>query len=145
MRDVIAVDPGKTTGLVRYRDGAVQALELPCWKAVRRVEVWLIEANANIVCEAYVVGPHTLRKSRQYWSLESIGALRYLALRYDVPFTLQAPADAKSFVTDDRLRNLNWYRPTPDGHANDANRHLALYLIRNNWMSIQSLRGKGES
>ena len=37
---------------------------------------------------------------------------------------------AKSFATDAKLKALDWYERTKDGHANDAARHLVVYLVK---------------
>ena len=63
-----------------------------------------------------------------------IGGLRYLAVVGDeyvgpLRFVRQTPAQAKSFGTDDKLRRLGWYTPTPGGHANDAARHLLAFAV----------------
>ena len=84
------------------------------------------------MCESYVITASTLRKTRgENWSLESIGALRWMANKHRVEFVLQTPADAKRFADDRKLKAAGWYFPTPGGHANDAARHLMLYLARN--------------
>jgi len=59
---------------------------------------------------------------------DRIGAMRLIADHGGVQFVRQTPAQAKSFATDDKLRKLGWFSPTPGGHANDATRHLLVYL-----------------
>jgi len=83
----------------------------------------------HVVCESYIVTANTLKKSRQNWSLEGIGVFRYLARTSDAEFTLQSPADAKTFATDEKLKAMGWHVPGRD-HANDASRHLLLYCLK---------------
>jgi len=60
--------------------------------------------------------------------MEIIGALRYLAGKYRCLLApLQAPGDAKRFVTNDRLRQVKLY--DKNEHARDALRHLLLFLV----------------
>lgn len=45
------------------------------------------------------------------------------------PLHVQAPVDALNVFTNERLKNLNMYRPGPD-HVNDAKRHALLWIRR---------------
>lgn len=130
---VLAVDPGKTSGWAYWYDGAIIATgEDEFIDLLTRTDMW-IEAIARgqgvIVCERYIINKGTLEKSRQYWSLEIIGALRYLCLKHDVEFVLQSPSDAKAFSDNEKLRRMDWYVRGKQ-HANDALRHLLLYLVK---------------
>ena len=142
MRDlIIAVDPGKTTGIAVYDAtnksliGTEQIGDL--YDTITYIEDWMY---TTIVCESYTITPATMKKSRQNYSLEMIGVLRYLTQKHDAKFLLQTPAAAKSFSTDDKLKRLDWYVPGQD-HANDALRHLLLYLATTNQINLQSLIG----
>jgi len=100
------------------------------------------ELQTRLIVEDFIITAETLKKSRQTWSLEAIGALRYLVELfgdYPIPvddgrgliiprisMTLQSPSSAKAFATNDKLRNVGWYVPGK-GHANDAARHLLVY------------------
>lgn len=93
--------------------------------------VWVGQNPAGVViCESFRITQETIRKSRQTASLEIIGVLRWLASSHGHKFVLQTPADAKRFMTDAKLRSLDWYSPTTGGHTNDALRHLGLYLAK---------------
>lgn len=142
---IIAVDPGKRTGLASLRledagrPGFFESWELDCWEAVDWIDRRLHKVT-ELVCEDYIITMQTLKKTRgENWSLESIGALRYLTRRADVPFTLQQPGDAKRFATDTKLDRMGWHRPTAGGHADDAARHLLLYMVRTNRLDVVSL------
>ena len=82
-----------------------------------------------IVCEDFRITMQTAKKSAQPDALKIIGALDYLAFRDGAKFVLQTPADAKRFATDDRLRKAGLWTPGRR-HANDAARHLFLYLCK---------------
>jgi hypothetical protein len=127
---IVAVDPGKITGLATWANNELVSWQEPTWYAVDRIWNTLEHLEVSvIVCESYTITASTLRKTRgENWSLESIGAIRWMSNRHGVEFVLQAPADAMRFMTDDKLRMLGWYRASIGGHANDAARHLGLYI-----------------
>jgi hypothetical protein len=145
---IIAVDPGKVSGIAVWSSGTFNSFQEQTWYAVDRiwntlenatkmrtnardVLIPLTEPITAIVCESYVITASTLRKTRgENWSLESIGALRWMSNRHGVEFVLQTPADAKRFADDRKLKTAGWHNPTPGGHANDAARHLLTYLAR---------------
>lgn len=146
---IVAVDPGKVTGIATYGE-VFTSWQEPTWHAVDRIFGMLEYAAGGghalpieaIVCESYVITAATLRKTRgENWSLESIGALRWMSNRHGVEFVLQTPADGKRFGTDDKLRKIGWYNPTPGGHANDAARHLLTYIARDNPARFKELLG----
>jgi hypothetical protein len=83
-----------------------------------------------VVCEDYIITQRTIKLSRQNMSLESIGVLRWLCSAWMIRFVLQTPSEGKGFGTDEKLKRLGWYRPTPGGHANDATRHLLTFLAK---------------
>ena len=84
----------------------------------------------HVACESFRITAHTAKLSPAPWSLEIIGALRWLCHRNGIGFTLQTPGDAKRFATDTKLDKLGWARPPGAGHARDAQRHLLLFLVR---------------
>ena len=93
-----------------------------------------------VVCESFIITNATLTKSRgENWSLESIGALRFLCTQHEVPFVLQTPARAKSFSTDEKLKRIGWHT-AGKGHATDASRHLLLYAVSNGLLELGRLR-----
>lgn len=146
MSYVLAVDPGKTTGFALW--SALKPSEAVISQAENDVFLpyadRLMTAHGPellIVCEAYIISPETLKKSRQTDPLEVIGVLRYLAFRHGSTFApLQKAADAKTVVPNDRLRTLGWYERGAD-HGRDAARHLALWLLKNRILSPEIFLG----
>lgn len=141
-RLVIAVDPGKVTGIATWLNGEMTSWQEQTWYAVDKIWTKLERADTPIeavVCESYKITASTLHKTRQYYSLESIGALRWMATRHSVEFILQDPADAMRFMTDDKLRMMGWYHYTVGGHANDAARHLGLYIAKTDPKTFKKL------
>jgi hypothetical protein len=137
---IIAVDPGKITGLCTYDAGEFRSWQTECWDAIEQVHELLKDHSPPtpyaprqeieaVVCEDYLITPGTLRKTRgENWSMHSIGALMYLCRIFEVPFVLQTPADAKRFATDSKLKAAGFYHPSTGGHANDSARHLVTFL-----------------
>ncbi len=126
---ILAIDPGKKTGwAVLTLNGTYTGGEGLLHDILAAVETLLIEGRRPIiVCEDFIFTTATAKKSRQTWSTEGIGVLRYLAARYQVSFIIQSPNSAKNFASDDKLKAMGWYHPTEGGHRNDAARHLLLY------------------
>src|SRR5208283_2627726 len=120
---ILAVDPGKMTGLaetfVTYTrsldltSGALQLKrwELPYLEALDAAADIILEDGVDtVVCENYIVGMGTVRKAQgENWSLRSIGALEWMCHNANTKFVLQKPADAKAFSTDEKLHEIGWW------------------------------------
>jgi hypothetical protein len=130
--NVLAVDPGLTTGYVLWKNGKRIEGENKC-EDFLKIAVKLIESKKidYVVCERFIISAQTAKFSQAPWSLEQIGVLRYFCERYSIPFTLQNVSDAKRFATEERLKQIKWKRPKGGGHARDAQRHLLLFLVKN--------------
>lgn len=149
---VLAVDPGGTTGWAYWADGSVAAGQdefeaftdvVDGWCACNSRESTRRTAPDVIVAERFTINQQTIRHSQQTTALEVIGFLRYVAHREGVPFVLQTPADAKRFAQvgsskDARLDKLGWTKKPKVqwDHANDALRHLCLYLVKNKIIEV---------
>jgi hypothetical protein len=139
---LVALDPGETTGVAWWEEGWWKpVVAQPPWlTAVRQVHDALARGVlTTVVMEAYVITASTLRKSRVTAPLDVIGAVRYLCELYQVPLEMQTAAEAKSFVSNDRLRAAGWYEKGLD-HGRDATRHLLLYLVRERLVPIRAVR-----
>ena len=143
MANVLAVDPGKITGYVVWCEGERIEQELEASRFLKRA-VALIESGSiqHVVCERFIVSAQTGKFSQAPWSLEQIGVLRFLCSQNDIPFTLQNAADAKRFATEERLNHMKWKRPKGAGHARDAQRHLLLFLVKNDMIDDRLLLNK---
>jgi len=97
--------------------------------------------NVDVVLEKFTITAQTAKNSQQQWSIEIIGMCRLLALAHGAgAITLQTPADAKSFVSNTRLRDLELWHVGGAGHANDSLRHVVLRLSRTGWKDSRLLR-----
>lgn len=138
-RHLLAVDPGLTTGLAvwdipQYEDElkGPRATELDVEQLYRLLTQLLLEGayTYTVVCEAYTISERTMKNTRQNWSLEIIGVLKYMCwLRGHIFAPLQSASAAKSFATNERLKGCGWYIPGR-GHSNDALRHLLLFSVK---------------
>lgn len=147
---VLAVDPGGTTGWVIWCDGARIAGQDEFGGFVNLVDNLLMAGDNRdadrldaIVAEKFTINAQTVRNSQQTTALEVIGYLRAMAHLEGIPFSLQTPADAKRFTqlgtnSHGRLDALGWtLRPlAKHDHANDAQRHLLLYLVKNKLIEV---------
>ena len=142
---MLAVDPGLSTGFASAEvDGAMSVFSFEAWtvkghmESVDQVRLAIVEGVDEVVCESFRISGATATKTQagSLVAIEIIGAARWICYKRDVPFTLQTPADAKSFVTDEKLRALGWYVPGID-HSRDAARHLLLYLVRTGEVNVR--------
>jgi len=137
---VLAVDPGKKTGLSFWRvnkDGeppVVTELAVPEFGDYVEHQAATYGELLSIVCESFTITVQTAKHTQAPWSLEGIGVCRHIAHKYGCSFDLQAPSSAKTFSSDKRLRDLGWWSPG-HGHGNDASRHLLLFAAQRGWWS----------
>ncbi len=144
LRCVLAVDPGLMTGACRWWAGAgvEPGFELPHMEFLDWAWKFLSAHGPGtmVVCENFLINAGTAKKTPAPWSLEQIGALRWMAHHHGAGFELQTPADAKTFVTNQRLKDAGCWLVSRE-HARDAARHLLLYLARTGWYDGSSLKG----
>lgn len=137
---IMAFDPGKMTGWAALRLGSFYSGQ----DELQSILAWVDEILSDglrptIVCEDFIYTAATAKKTRQTYSTEGIGVLRYLTTKHSLEFVIQTPQAAKSFSTDDKLKRLGWYQATKGGHANDAARHLLLYCVGRGLVTPQEL------
>lgn len=149
---VLAVDPGKATGLALFsREEAaepvlewskeVQAEEFA--EVVRGV-LWAPEKklHLDVVCERFIINAQTVRNSQAPYSLEQIGILKQCLLDSGRPMDdifFQSPADAKAMFDNPKLKKLGYWHVGGEGHALDAIRHGLLKLVKTGWKPIKLL------
>jgi hypothetical protein len=136
-RLLLAIDPGKATGfaVMDISDLSnpiiISTDELAQYETCRRAEELLSgDIHIEVVMEAFIITPQTGKLNDVNFSLEIIGAVRYFAQKHGAPFSLQKPADAKSFSTNARLKAVGLWHVGGEGHAMDALRHVLLYMVR---------------
>lgn len=154
--DVIAVDPGKLSGLVLVRTplagvstGIPYKLvseELEQFELCDRVVELLSEAERNqiptvLVVEDFAITSKTASNTKATWSLEILGTLRYLTHKVSVrvPFVTQTPAQAKAMISNEALKKTDLWHRGGAGHANDAARHALHYLVVHGLITAEAL------
>lgn len=128
---VVAVDPGVTTGLATvtgkddstFKSWQVDEAEMYQWFDMHGQEI------KHVQCEKFTITAATIRKTVVYDSLYLIGYLRYAAYRNGFTLAFTKPADVMAPFPDVALKRAGMHTPGL-GHANDAARHLAHYMVR---------------
>jgi len=148
MKYVLAVDPGKATGIVFMSwNGSDLVPNVLFSKEVQPEEFALVietmlatqrqEDDFTVVCERFTINAQTVRNSQAPYSLEQIGVLKHLCRinMYDPEkIVFQSPADAKNMFPNPVLKKLGTWHVGGEGHANDAMRHALLALVRQKWI-----------
>lgn len=145
LENLIAIDPGETTGWFSWdvRDDLITCNQLPWFEFLLSFEMYLRDyPYATVICESYTITMQTLKKSRQNWSLEAIGVIKYLMgkNRFATPESLvfQSPGETMSFSTRDKLEKLGWWFPGKQ-HGQDAARHMLKFSVDRGLIELQSL------
>lgn len=130
---IIGVDPGKMTGVALLEGTHFQSWELPALDAVSFIKGHIIESrHIEVVCERFVIGANTVKKTRQADATEIGGTLRHFCGDYPgACYSLQMASDAKKAGNHTTLRAFGWFTPGKN-HANDAAAHVAMRLLRLN-------------
>lgn len=143
---VLAVDPGKTTGVSvislsespeLLSSGEYQPDEFA--KPIRDTLEWALHhgLELGVVCERFVINAQTVRNSQAPYSLEQIGVLKQIMRDYgrdaEAELIFQSPSDAKKMFPNDALRKIGTWHVGGGGHANDAIRHGLLRLVKLGW------------
>ena len=129
---IVAIDPGKISGIAVY-DGSSQfrTYEYDVQSTIRFVDnVWYqLHGDIEVVSEKFTISEKTIKTSLSTDALDINGWLRIESERLGFPYKEQpVQKSANSFASDDKLKAVGWHTPTKDGHANDAARHLMVYL-----------------
>ena len=144
--NLLGVDPGKMTGIsyVRVPDNKseieVELLaELDLAATVQKVDEilgWYAPGDLTILMERFTVTAASIKKSFQPDSLWVIGAVKAcMVLHGHDPssMVMQAPSAAKGIASNDMLRDTGLWLKGSQGHAQDAGRHVLLYLLTHGW------------
>jgi len=141
----LALDPGLTTGVAYYEtaDRAGQPSKFSSFECEGRYELyeylcvrWGFGGSLPYPsCDAVIIERWDVRKNTH--QLSNQDDVRYIIGYVDgivhrtrgVEYVEQRPAEAKSFGTDAKLKKLGWFSGGA-GHADDAARHLLVYLAK---------------
>lgn len=153
-RVVIAVDPGKASGICCFgfdnvdEPYLIMAGEYQPDEFAAPLRELLNSAAAEgipveIVCERFTINAQTVRNSQAPYSLEQIGVLKQIMRDAGISDSLlkfQSPADAKRMFTNEGIKKLGYWHKGGAGHALDAIRHGLLYLAKNGWTPLGLLQ-----
>ena len=154
MKYVLAVDPGKASGIALFSfilgqepilvsSGEYQMREYstPIRDAI--CEALLAKVELDVVCERFVINAQTVKNSQAPYSLEQIGILKFLMhdAGYDPDSIIfQSPADAKGMFDNTKLKKLEYWHKSGDGHALDVIRHGLLRCVKLGWKPLRLLQ-----
>jgi hypothetical protein len=135
-KTIIALDPGGTTGWAMWRDnhftcGQIGPAEhhLALYEFLGREQT----GELTVVCESFEFRQGKQRANIVLDSKEYIGVVKLFHEEQindgqDVKLHFQTAGQAKSFVSDEKLRKMGLYH-TGMKHAMDAMRHLVTYMV----------------
>lgn len=144
---VLAVDPGKATGIaiLNWVQGSdpelLNTAEVQPDEFATHIRSALnmsmeMDADLLVVCERFVINAQTVRNAQAPYSLEQIGVLKQ-CLRdvglSDESILWQSPADAKAMFPNPALKKVGYWHKGGEGHAMDALRHGLLCLVKRGW------------
>lgn len=142
-RYVLAVDPGKATGIsfFSYEKGTEPIL-LASWEVQFDTFAEVIRSclfhypNTEVVCETFTITAATAKNSQAPYSLEHIGILKQCVVDSGKPvesLVFQPPVNAKKMFDNPKLKKLGYWHKGGEGHANDSIRHGLLHLVTTGW------------
>jgi hypothetical protein len=126
---VIAIDPGKISGVVIWNPAAVYeegnapltAFEADLDELKSTIFYEMLGPDTpRVVCERYDMMPRQGAMSAQQDAQHIIGGLEWITLEHGGQFDLVSRAVTKKLTTDGMLRALGLHVRTPDGHLDDA-------------------------
>ena len=149
---VLAIDPGKTTGIALFSYESASEPVLEWSEEVEQHEVadavratlWAptMRHSLDVVCERFIINAQTVRNSQAPYSLEVIGIVKQCLQDNGRPMDdifFQAPADAMGMFDNKKLKKLEYWHVGGGGHALDAIRHGLLRLVKSGWKPIKLL------
>lgn len=149
MKLILAVDPGKATGLAFFHLSQGEEPKLIWTKEVQQEEyakpireTLISNDETQIVCERFTINAQTVRNSQAPYSLEQIGILKQCLMdvgRKPDDIYFQSPSDAKAMFDNEKLKKLEYWHKGGEGHALDAIRHGLLRCVKLGWKPLKLL------
>lgn len=134
--NLMAIDPGKTTGIAAYVDGYFKSFEVEggLISATDMLRGMLARVVYNVVIfEKFEIHASTTKTdlTDAYTALYINGNILTLGHKFGLAPVEQRPKD-KLFANSNQWRTLKavgWYETQGDGHCNDAAAHLLKYMV----------------
>jgi hypothetical protein len=150
MKHVLAVDPGKATGMCLFSIEQGQE-PIMLWSGEYQQEEYAapiretlrLYPDAEVVCERFTINAQTVKNSQAPYSLEQIGILKQCMLdagRKPEDIYFQSPADAKAMFDNSKIKKLEYWHKGGEGHALDSIRHGLLRLVKSGWKPTRLLQ-----
>jgi hypothetical protein len=79
-----------------------------------------------------------LPEKKGFGQTGSIGAIHYLCEQWNVELIVQDPGTRK-VITNDMLKKIEWYFPSPDHHMIDAAKHMAVAMLKAKLLRIEDM------
>lgn len=133
--DILACDPGTGTGWACYNPvtESFTADETQGWLDACEYFDYLTSTGAvpaYFVCERFDINLQTVKTKIVKHSLWIEGYLQVQCDKLGWPFEFQG-RERRMWATDEKLKAIGWYNPSPDKHMIDAARHLLVFMIDN--------------
>ncbi len=153
-RHILAVDPGKATGMSYFVWESPDVEPMMLWSGEYQqneyaapirdalLQCQLRGINLEVVCERFTINAQTVRNSQAPYSLEQIGILKQCLMdvgREPDDIYFQSPADAKAMFDNTKLKKLGYWHVGGEGHALDSIRHGLLRLVKSGWKPLNLL------
>lgn len=153
---VLAIDPGKMTGVAFLKWSPQTNLVVTTLTAELEIlgdnpqhatmlrsiirgwrETTTGDYPTRVVVERFTITPDTGKKSAEAkTALETIGAVKLMCLEEGYPLGaihFQSPGEAKAGWPNPKLKRCGLWHRGGAGHAMDALRHAATYLVSQGW------------
>lgn len=148
-RRIVAVDPGKMTGLCAFELEKGQEPRM-MWTAEVDEDTFAVPIRSEfyyypdveIVCERFIITAQTAKNSQAPYSLELIGVLKQIVRdngREVDSIYFQKPSDVMKLFPNPALKKLGYWHSGGKDHANDSIRHALTYMAGNGWMPTRLL------
>ena len=152
---VLAVDPGKTSGIAllswestfEKNPEIVYSVEASPEEFAQEIRIGLGNMKQGdplyVACESFIINAQTVKNSQAPYSLEQIGVLKHLCREagYDPSnIAFQPPVNAKNMFPNPALKKLGLWHRGGEGHALDAIRHGLLRMVKAGWKPTDLLK-----
>lgn len=135
---LIAIDPGKKTGIAYFDTGTQYFYSFEIDGGLVRAVDTILDMLSRVrydvlIYEKFEIHSSTVKTdlTDAYTTLYIVGNLITLANRFKVPLVEQRPSQ-KTFANGNHwatLKAAGWYETEGDGHRNDAAAHLLKYMM----------------
>jgi hypothetical protein len=150
---LLSFDPGGTTGIALFHSiQLAEALQLSTDDQAKALKVltalFARTRPTEVVMEDYRVYASKMEQhvGSSLSTPRLIGLIETLCLQQGIPYHKQPASTSKQFVTDEKLKDWNFYK-TGVRHARDAIRHGCYYILfpPKTLLSEQIVRGGGDA